>query len=193
MKRLMETIQLRPSAPSSLPDDQPPTANNHVIIFKHLDKPNGGLHAGTAVLARTLVACNAWNGYLTIERDGPRLDLLEDDVLPAGEHYFHVPRPSTTPSTTSTAPPDAGDHYKYPVYPSFQHWAFPHRQIPIPWCGQIESDTLTGATTNTPSISSVGAAVINRDKSCVVSKYRDYIERAHFVRVTSLSGSAKMA
>lgn len=187
----METIQLRLPPPSPVSDDQFPTANNHIIIFKHpaypdeyeqnillqlyaWDSPNGGLHAGTALLACTLIACNAWNGYLTIERDGLRLNLQEDDVLPAGEYYFHVPRPSMSMSSA-----DGCGHYKYPVYPSFQHWAFPHRQIPIQWCSPNESDTVTGPTMNTPSVSSVSAAIINRDKSCIISKYRDYIERAH--------------
>lgn len=188
----MEILHLRPSAPPPLPDDPFPTANNHIIIFKHpsypdeygqnillhlyaWDSPDGGLHAATALLACTLIACNAWDGYLTVERDGSRLDLQEDDILPAGEYYFHVPRPSTTP----IPPSGHGSHYKYPIYPSFQHWAFPHRQVPSQWRGEDESCTIIGATINTPSVSSVSAAVINRDRSCVVSKYRDCIERAH--------------
>lgn len=188
----METIQIRASASLPLPDDQSQTTNNHIIVFKHpaypdeyeqnillqlyaWDSPNGGLHAGTALLACALVACNAWNGYLTIERDGPRLELQDDDVLPGQAYYFHVP----TPSTTSVRLSQDSSCYKYPVYPSFRHWAFPHRNIPTSWIGQSGTDSFTGAVTNTPSVSSVSAAVINRDRSCIVSSYRDYIERAH--------------
>jgi hypothetical protein len=139
----METIQLRPSAPSPIQEYPYPTANKHIIIFKHpgypdeyeqnillqlyaWDSPNGGLHAGTALLACAIIACNTWNGYLTVERDSPKLELQDSDVLSAQEYYFHVPRPQVE----SIGPTGDGGRYKYPIYPSFQHWAFPHRQIP---------------------------------------------------------------
>lgn len=187
----METIQLRPSAPSPIQDDLSPTANKHIVIFKHpgypdeyeqnillqlyaWDSSNGGLHAGTALLACAVIACNAWNGYLTVERDGPKLELQDDDVLSAQEYYFHVPQ-------TIDGPAGDSSYYKYPVYPSFQHWAFPHRQVPSQWRGVSgdESEAISRGTINTPSVSSVSAAVISRDRSCVISKNRDYIERAH--------------
>lgn len=190
----METIQLCPSVPSPIQEYPYPTANKHIIIFKHpgypdeyeqnillqlyaWDSPNGGLHAGTALLACAIIACNAWDGYLTVERDGPKLEVQDDDVLSAQEYYFHVPRPRME----SIEPTGDGSHYKYPIYPSFQHWAFPHRHIPSQWRGvsDDESEAISGGTINTPSVSSVSAAVINRDKSCVISKNRDYIERAH--------------
>ncbi|KAH0537309.1 hypothetical protein FGG08_005899 [Glutinoglossum americanum] len=183
----METIQLRPSAPSPVQEYLYPITDNHIIIFKHpgypdeygqnvllrlyaWDSPNGGLHAGTALLVCAIIACNAWDGYLTIERDSPKLELQDDDVLPAQGYYFHVPRPQMEP----IGPTGDDSHYKYPIYPSFQHWAFPHGQIPSQWRGAISNEAI-----NTPSISSVSAAVINRDGSCVISKNRDYIERAH--------------
>ncbi|KAI9764070.1 MAG: hypothetical protein M1840_008874 [Geoglossum simile] len=172
---LMETIQLRPSAPSPVQEYLYPITDNHIIIFKHpgypdeygqnvllrlyaWDSPNGGLHAGTALLVCAIIACNAWDGYLTVERDSPKLELQDDDVLPAQGYYFYVPRPQME-SIGST-----GDdsHYKYPIYPSFQHWAFPHGQIPSQWRGAISNEAI-----NTPSISSVSAAVINRDGSCL--------------------------
>jgi hypothetical protein len=42
-----------------------------------------------------------------------------------------------------------------------------------------ESEAISGRAIDTPSVSSVSAAVINRDKSCVTSKNRDCVERAH--------------
>jgi hypothetical protein len=190
----METIQLRPPAPSPIQEYSYPIANNYIIKFKHpgypeeygqnillqlyaWDSPNGGLHAGTALLACAIIACNAWDGYLTVERDSPKLELQDGDVLSAQEYYFHVPRPEVE----SIGPTGDDSHYKYPIYPSFQHWAFPHRQIPSQWrrVSNDESEAISGGAINTPSVSSVSAAVINRDKSCVISKNRDYIERAH--------------
>ncbi|KAH0562857.1 hypothetical protein GP486_002530 [Trichoglossum hirsutum] len=186
-KTLMETIQLRPPAPLPAQEYLYPIADNHVIKFKHpgypekfgqnillqlyaWDSPNGGLHAGTALLACAIIACNAWDGYLTVERDGPKLELQYDDVLPIQGYYFHVPRPEVE----SIGPTGDDSHYKYPIYASFQHWAFPHEQIPSQWRGAISTEVIY-----TPSISSVSAAVISRDGSCVISKNRDYIERAH--------------
>jgi hypothetical protein len=189
----MKIIELCPLTSLPIQEDPSPTANNHVVIFKHpgypdeyeqnillrlyaWDSPNGGLHAGTALLACTIIACNAY-GYLTIERDGPKLELQDDNILTAQKYYFHVPRPLTTPNCL-----DSDDnYYRYPIYPSFQHWAFPHRNVPSQWRGfdRNDSDTTLGGIVNTPSVSSASAAVINRDKSCVISKNRDYIERAH--------------
>jgi len=188
----MGAIEIRASAPLPLPDDQFLTANSHVVVFKHpaypdeyeqnillqlyaWDSPGGGIHAGTALLACRVIACNAWNGYLTIEKDGPRVECQDDDVLPGQEYYFHVP----TPSTASTWLPHSSGHYRYPVYPSFQHWAFPHRNTPVEWRGQSEAGSLTSIISNTPSVSSVSAAVISRDRACVISNHRDCIERAH--------------
>lgn len=104
----MKTIQLRPAVSPPIYNDSPPTANKRIILFKHSgypvhydqnvllqlyawDSPTGGLHSGTALLACALIACNAWDGYLTIERDGQKLDLHDDDILIAQEYYFHVP------------------------------------------------------------------------------------------------------
>ncbi|KAL9616337.1 MAG: hypothetical protein Q9160_008780 [Pyrenula sp. 1 TL-2023] len=188
----MAATQLRATVPSPIQDDPAPTANKHIIIFKHpgypdeydqnvllqlyaWDSPNGGLHAGTALLACTLIACNAWNGYLTRERDGPRLELHHDDVLSAQEYYFHVPNFSVGPiaSVKNDSP------FRYPIYPSFRHWTFPHRHIPTQWREQNETDIFGSVTTIPPSVSAVTAAVLHRDKYCIVSKCRDYIERAH--------------
>ncbi|KAJ9634235.1 hypothetical protein H2199_009065 [Coniosporium tulheliwenetii] len=190
----METIHLRPATPLPLHDNSSPTTNKHFIVFKHpgypedyeqnvllqlyaWDSPNGGLHAGTALLACSLIACNAWDGYLTVERDGQKLDLQDDDILSAPEYYFHVPEPPTA-SADSTS---SRNHYKYPIYPSFQHWAFPHRHVPSQWRGASgdEGGSVPDEPSSTPSVSSVSAAVIARDRACAISKHRDYIERAH--------------
>ncbi|KAJ9652510.1 hypothetical protein H2201_009217, partial [Coniosporium apollinis] len=193
-KSFMETIHLRPATPLPLHDNSSPTTNKHFIVFKHpgypedyeqnvllqlyaWDSPNGGLHAGTALLACSLIACNAWDGYLTVERDGQKLDLQDDDILSAPEYYFHVPEPPTA-SADSTS---SRNHYKYPIYPSFQHWAFPHRHVPSQWRGASgdEGGSVPDEPSSTPSVSSVSAAVIARDRACAISKHRDYIERAH--------------
>ncbi|KAJ9633805.1 hypothetical protein H2199_009218 [Coniosporium tulheliwenetii] len=156
-------------------------ARDNTITFKHpgypdqfgqnilltlfaFDHPSGGLHYGTAHLACAIVACNAWNGYFTRTRDGPRLELDYDDLLLDRVFYFHVP--------TGTG--------KYPVYPNFDNWAFPHDDLPPHWPSAVRSEgegvDELGAP---PSSSTLTAAVLRRDKACVISKQGDCVEKGH--------------
>lgn len=41
-----------------------------------------------------MIAGNPWYGYLTLERDGTRIDIVQDGLPTAKDYYFHVP-PST--------------------------------------------------------------------------------------------------
>ncbi|KAG9234572.1 hypothetical protein BJ875DRAFT_509286 [Amylocarpus encephaloides] len=146
------------------------------------DTRDGGLHAGTALLACAIVACNAQDGYLTRNRDGGSLHVGDDEVLLDDEYYYHVPNP--LPATQESS---GRAYYKHPVYPTFEHWPFPHGIIPARWLGGVEGreggEGGEGGETidpsSTPSVSSVSVAVIARDRACAISKYRDYIERAH--------------
>jgi hypothetical protein len=87
------------------PDDY---EQNVLMMLYAFDCQGGGLHYDTALIACTLVAGNAWNGYFTLERDGPRIALENDNVLLEKSYYFHVPSPS--PSS-----------HDYAIYPSFEH------------------------------------------------------------------------
>lgn len=40
---------------------------------------------------------NVWNGYITLDRDGPRIALGEDEVLLGKSYYFHVPSSTENP------------------------------------------------------------------------------------------------
>ena len=190
----MTTIQVRSAARLPSHDNSSPTTHNRLITFKHpgypddykqnvllrlysWDSPNGGLHAGTALLACALVACNAWDGYFTAELDGQRLEFQYDDILSAEVYYFHVPEHATASASSVSSQ----THYKYPIYPTFHDWAFPHEHLPSQWrrAGNDEVSSAAGEPSSTPSVSSVTAAVIARDKACVITKYRDYIQRAH--------------
>lgn len=51
----------------------------------------GGIHYGTALITCAIVACNTWDGYLKLERDGPTFKAAEDEVLQFGSYHFHVP------------------------------------------------------------------------------------------------------
>lgn len=195
----MDRIALRPPAqPPALDIDNAfQGSRNHKVVFKHpaypeefgqnhlltlfaWDSPRGGLHAGTALIVCALLACNSFDGYLTIDRSGEKLNLRDDDILPLGEYYFHVCHPSAGLASAE----GLHEPYKYPIYPSFDHWAFPHNKIPAQWLGSSSSDAaiateLDEEPATTPSVSALSAAVLARDKACAISKHRDYLERAH--------------
>lgn len=128
-----------------------------------LQEGRGGLHYGTALTACALVSGNCWNGYFTQERDGQKLDMAHDHLLTGSAYYFHVP--------TAT-----GESYQYSVYPSFEHWAFPHNTFPTAWRRPASPTD----SHNVPSVrSNVTAAVLQRDRTCIVTGQIDYMERAH--------------
>jgi HNH endonuclease len=157
---------------------------NHTIIFKHpgyadefgqnilltldgFDSQHGALHYGTAFVACAIVAGNAWNGYFTRERNGEPLELVDDDVLTETSYYFHVPSPT-------------GEVYKYPIHPAFEHWSFPHGNLPPMW-SKLASAANIGSNNQMapPSASNLTSAILRRDERCRITSQRDYIETAH--------------
>lgn len=74
-----------------------------LYAFGHI---GGGLHYSTALIACGLVAGNVWNGYFTLDRDGPRIALGEDELLLGKSYYFHLPSSTENP-------------YDYAIFPSF--------------------------------------------------------------------------
>jgi len=146
----------------------PDQFNQNILLTLHaFDDVRGGLHCGTAHIACAIVACNAWDGYFSRTRDGSdRLNLQHDDLIFDKVLYFHVP--------SSDA--------KYPVYPDFANWAFPHDDLPPSWprAPASDDDALdTDELRAPPSSSTLTAAVLRRDKTCVISGQRDCVERAH--------------
>ncbi|KAB5585667.1 hypothetical protein GE09DRAFT_1071503 [Coniochaeta sp. 2T2.1] len=69
-----------------------------------------GVHHATALLACQIIANNAFNGYLSTNRESPmRITTAADGVLTDDEYFFIVP-----------------GNIAYAVVPSFQDWKFPH-------------------------------------------------------------------
>lgn len=92
-------------------------------------KPVHAFDHDTALIACGIVTGNTWpNGYLglKIRRNNTYLKLIETrgEVLRTHEEYYYFIN-DRTPAT-----------YKYPVVPSFDHWRFPHNELPKPW-GEI--------------------------------------------------------
>lgn len=156
--------------------------NAHFVSFKHpayADRsntllqlqatdhaPGGGIHHETARIACAIVACNAWNGYLSRSRDGSPLSEHEDDVLREKTYYFHVP-------TTDDPEP-------YPICPSFHDWQFPHGDLPPTWRARVDASREENHADMEPARpSAFSAAVLRRDGKCVLSGYSDGIISAH--------------
>lgn len=115
-----------------------------------------------------------------VDRGGKqRFNCDSDQILSAGQYYFHVPHPPSRPSTNQSTV------YRYPVYPAFSHWAFPHRNVPQAWYSSDarlddDADEIPSSDSNSAkSVSAISSAVIARDRCCSLSGYRDLLERAH--------------
>ncbi|KAI0813167.1 hypothetical protein GGR55DRAFT_600166 [Xylaria sp. FL0064] len=102
-------------------------------------EPVCGIDYHVALVACGIVACNKWNQAWFGQKyeDGDnnsdnnndinddskyrRMPFSENEVLPykRSPYYFFVNEDVT---------------YKYPVIPSFEHWPFPHGNLPTEWC-----------------------------------------------------------
>lgn len=127
------------------------------LVGLDTDGERVGLHFGTAVTICAILSGRK-DGFFTNGVDDPRLDLSDDNLLDREVYYYHVPNDP-----------------QYPIYPSFEHWPFPHDDL-LPSYNRAAPRVLT-------QINATGAtqAVLNRDERCLVSGSRDkqILQRAH--------------
>lgn len=123
----MDDLTLRPPAPFTDPVRSIPS-----ILFRHPGYANptdillrlprldaGGVHHRTALLACQIVADNAFDGYLTTDREGQdRVKTALDGVLRAESYWFVAPGQEAE-----------AEEAVYPVVPRFEDWRFPHNQM----------------------------------------------------------------
>lgn len=182
------------------------TSKNRLLELLALDmmgengQSGAGIHHGTALLICGIIAGNVWDGWFTVGRTGARVDMSREGVLTGQEYYFHVPQPEigignsegnnavasvSIGAGTGAAVARQGQErppYQYPIVPSFQHWQFPHDNMPPDWPRtnqdeQQESSYILDMAV--PSVSSTSQAVRDRDGTCRLSGYGDQMERAH--------------
>ncbi|KAI4189419.1 MAG: hypothetical protein LQ348_003796, partial [Seirophora lacunosa] len=136
-------------------------AENVLMLLRGFDRvgEREGLHHGTVLTACHIVSGRN-DGYLTAEREGAPIELHLDYVLHEGEYYFIVPN----------------DHC-YAVFPSFEHWTFPHDSLPSTWT-ELRKPRAAPLTLM-PAQSCTAQAILDRDPSCLLSGMRDIRERAH--------------
>ncbi|KAI0115627.1 hypothetical protein GGR51DRAFT_503607 [Nemania sp. FL0031] len=157
------------------PDDAPP-----LLALAAVDvSRNGrrGIDYETAKAACGIVAGNRWDQgtyfarkkELTGEQQRHTwvtVDRPRDRVLPAGPNYYFVV---------------ASPHYRYPVVASFDHWRFPHGQLPPMWArlSTLHSISHVTGTRTSDSNSLIHNHNRPRDLSC--------FENSELVRVAPFS------
>ncbi|KAL2755981.1 hypothetical protein ACRALDRAFT_210879 [Sodiomyces alcalophilus JCM 7366] len=94
-------------APVQIPANTP---DNNLLTLPRVDRRNDnnfGIHHGTALLACQVVAGNAFDGYLSLNKGGEAVSVPLDGILTQGSYYF-----SFTPSIEDIWPdiPPGGRH-----------------------------------------------------------------------------------
>jgi hypothetical protein len=165
------------------PAYQDQLGDNDLFSLWAWDSPSGGLCHETALLACAIIACNATDGFLSKDKTGlERLDLKDNPILLPAVYYFHVPSPDRV-YDTQPQPQTQPQPYTYPVCVSFDHWRYPHDADSFPawmqpWVTTADpepQEQLMG----TPSVSNVSAAVVARDRTCILTGEGDSLDRAH--------------
>ncbi|KND92769.1 hypothetical protein TOPH_02864, partial [Tolypocladium ophioglossoides CBS 100239] len=150
-----------PAYPASAPD---------LLCLSAVDGGLGvGIDYNTALVACGIVAGNRWHeAWFGEKRPGSgsitRVEQPADGILRSSSYYFY-------------AGPDPDD--AYPVVPSFDHWRFPHDDLPLLWA------TLQRPPYNAASVMATRAdprfAVQIRDRTCRITGYYEAGEVAHLV------------
>ncbi|KAK3941754.1 hypothetical protein QBC46DRAFT_91925 [Diplogelasinospora grovesii] len=173
-------VQIRPPLP-------PPNTTRHIskiIQFRHPAYPDDipellGLNAvegedrdgvdyDTALLSCCIITGNKWREGFIARKDDQgafrRVNRPYDGILRAPVYYFCLEKMELSE--------------KYPVVPSFDHWRFPHGDIPLPWS---EISIPTGARRQ---LLGPRMAAMSRDGSCCkVTGCAKGIEVVHVVPV----------
>ncbi|KAJ3526774.1 hypothetical protein NM208_g4360 [Fusarium decemcellulare] len=127
-----------------------------------------GVDYQMALISCCTITGNTWRDGWLARKDSKdtftRVDRPEDGILREPVYYFRL----------GQHPPN----YKYPVLPSFDHWPFPHDNIPIPWSSlEIPSDELTAGL-------GIPEATLARDESCRVTAHSVDVDAAYIIPQT---------
>lgn len=149
---------------------------NVLLSFPAFDGPNGTtghLHYGTAMLALGIISGNRWDGFLTVERDGRRIKLEKDDLLPHGRYFYYLPEFDNR--TCLRQPNQDVEAMPYPICPSLDHWNNP---VVEDW-----PDSVQKMLCKTPLIENKTLWQIDTNAACLLSGYRDYVEPTQIIPV----------
>ncbi len=131
------------------------------MFFRGFDRSEEreGLHHGTVLTACHIVSGRN-DGFLAEEKGGTPIEVGFDDVLLGGNYYYTVPNDDC-----------------YALFPSFQHWPFPHNSLPPTWT-KLRRPRATRLTLM-PAQSFTAQAIVDRDLTCLLSGLGDILERAN--------------
>lgn len=134
---------------------------NVLMLFRDFDRvgKREGLHHGTVLTACQIVS-GRHHGFFTQEKGGAPIQLGFDDVLLGGKYYYTVP-----------------DDDCYAIFPSFEHWPFPHDSLPSTWTKLRKPRA--SRLTPMPARSYTAQAILDRDPTCLLSGMGDIRERAY--------------
>ncbi|KAI9899675.1 hypothetical protein N3K66_006136 [Trichothecium roseum] len=168
-----------------LPPHEPPSNRVlntvHGIDFRHPAYPEseqpllrlrgvdgasqGGVDYHTALIACGIITDNTWpEGWLAVKNgDGSfsAIDRPDDGILRDMKYFYFVGQHEPT--------------FKYPIIPSFDHWRFPHNNLPDLW-GQV----IIPAGPRVSGVENQTAALV-RDNTCRISGYGNAIDATHFI------------
>ncbi|KAL8905678.1 MAG: hypothetical protein Q9207_002492 [Kuettlingeria erythrocarpa] len=134
---------------------------NVLMLFRGFDRSGQteGLHHGTVLTACRIVSGRN-DGFLTEDKSGAPIELSFDDLLLQGRYYYTVPNDDC-----------------YAIFPSFEHWPFPHDNLPSTWTKLRKARV--APLTPMPAQSYTAQAILDRDPTCLLSGLGDIRERAH--------------
>ncbi|KAL2397547.1 hypothetical protein ABEF93_000786 [Exophiala dermatitidis] len=155
-------IVYSPYAPPSHPEKSqlcPPSEHIHIkhpgsdsTLFTLPRLDSGGIHHETVRTACAILDDNRWDGFLTLDKHGEHPVPKAETILRAKIYYFHTSWPL--------------NDLDYAVTPTFEHWRFPHDNLPPSW-----RDIASFKQTSRPE----------SDNYCRITQFEDGVEVAHLV------------
>ncbi|KAI1207851.1 uncharacterized protein F4807DRAFT_433513 [Annulohypoxylon truncatum] len=159
--------------PSTINIYHPGYPDSYGALLRFLAVDNGGVDYDLIYYACCIITGNAWlhdgvqsHGYLAQSANSLATPITRptDGILRGETYYFHL-------RTSSNEP--------YPIVVEFDHWVFPHGNVPLPWT-KLDIYPIPLSKMLTLSKSTLEATHI-RDESCRVTQSRSYNERAHII------------
>jgi hypothetical protein len=105
--------------------------HNILLILPALD--SSGIHHETARIACAILADSRWDGFLSYEKDGPRLEQGPDSILPCRRYYFCIEGGMS------------GSSYEF-SHSSDAHIIIHHNRRPVSNCSLIQPLSLPART-----------------------------------------------
>jgi hypothetical protein len=142
-----------------------------------------GLLHRIALIACGIVACNRWDGYLSVHREpGNPIRDSYNALLPPTKYFYHIGDPSEHHHSRSAGLGDGGAGSaavaaaKYPICPRFLDWSFPHANMPPTW--PVERDSTRDGPV---ALANQSPTVKTRDDGCIVTSDALYAQGAHVI------------